>query len=317
MNDSFTPQQSPQTLALWVTPLPDQGLTLRPLVRQPCQVFISFLPERVGHNSFKYVKDFTISTNPQRCSDQKGCELSLSHFSSSLMRKPKDREGQDLPTSSSLTSQSQHVHPEPSLSLPANPIIQPVFSQWLLLPFIFHLFFKARLLPWTPSLVPLLELEPLSPLFHPCLIYSMCHFLLFYLSVSWEDWIYFSTRTVSHTLLYFPVQQAALYPVLLEKSLCLSDWKQKQFPQPRKQAELVLKPKTPDSCSHFLLNFIQLVIFQSLTKLCSMLLFLGIRGCFLSDFFPLFIRFADLLYSSFGNNTALHSRWIYSLNKRF
>ena len=62
--DSVTPWQSPQTLALWVTPLPDQGLTLRPLVRRPCQVFINFLPKRVGHNRFKYVKDFTISTDP-------------------------------------------------------------------------------------------------------------------------------------------------------------------------------------------------------------------------------------------------------------
>lgn len=165
--------------------------------------------------------------------------------------------------------------------------MQPVFSQWLLLPFIFHLSFKTRhRLPWTPSLVPLLELEPLSPLFYPCLVYSICHFLLFYLSFSWEDWIYLTTRMASHTLLYFPVQQAALSPVVLDKMLCLSDWKQKQFPQPHKQAELVLKPKTPDSCSHFLLNFIQLLIFQSLTKLCSMLLFLGIRGYFLSDFFP-------------------------------
>lgn len=121
--------------------------------------------------------------------------------------------------------------------------MQPVFSQWLLLPFIFDLSFKTRVFFLDTFPCSSLRIGPLSPLFYPCLIYSICHFLLFYLSVSWEDWIYLTTRMASHTLLYFPIQQAALCPVVLDKMLCLSDWKQKQFPQPHKQAELVLKPR--------------------------------------------------------------------------
>lgn len=39
-----------------------KGLTLRSLVGQPCQVFLSS-SRRVGYNRFKYVKDFTVSTN--------------------------------------------------------------------------------------------------------------------------------------------------------------------------------------------------------------------------------------------------------------
>ena len=43
--------------------------SMGPLVSQPCQVFPSLLPKRMGHNSFKYVKDFKTRTDPQRYSN--------------------------------------------------------------------------------------------------------------------------------------------------------------------------------------------------------------------------------------------------------
>lgn len=66
--------------------------------------------------------------------------------------------------------------PEPSFSLPANSTVQRVFSQWLVSPLILYLPFKLQCpLPWTPFLVPPIQLEPLSFLFHPRSMYSVCH----------------------------------------------------------------------------------------------------------------------------------------------
>lgn len=148
----------------------------------------------------------------------------------------------------SPASQFQDAHPEPSLSLLAKATIQPAFSQWLVL-FILYLSSKTRPLPWTPSLVLPIELEPLSSLSCPYPIYSICRFYCFTslypgeIGFTWvPEWYLICLYIVQFSKLLF-IQCHWIRLWMIGK---------KQFPQPPKQAELVPKPETPDSCSQSL-----------------------------------------------------------------